>query len=84
MKEWIDTKFDHKLIQNGHFTFTSKQKDVTCLCFTSGYSFSRTVQQLIKAGAEVTATDSLGNTPLHRAVGGNVKASVFSSSMAPR
>ena len=69
MKEWIDSRVDVKQIENANVTFTYKQKDITCLCFASEYNSTRTVQQLIQAGADVTATDSRGNIPLHWAAG---------------
>ena len=69
VKEWIDSRVDVKQIENANVTFTYKQKDITCLCFASAYNSTRAVQQLIQVGADVTATDSRGNIPLHWAAG---------------
>ena len=64
MKEWIDGRVDVKLIENGIFSFSDYFKDITCLGFASRNSDTRTVQQLVEAGADVTVTDSSGRTPL--------------------
>ena len=69
VKEWVDNRVDVKQIENANVTFTYKQKDITCLGFASAYSDTRTVQQLVESGGDVTATDSSGRTPLHWACG---------------
>ena len=65
VKLWIDNRVDHTQIENAIFSFSDNIKDVTCLGFASRFCNTRTVQQLVEAGADVTATDSSGRTPLH-------------------
>ena len=65
VKDWIDNIVDHKQIKNIDVSFSNVHKDITCLGFASAYNNARTVQQLVEAGADVTATDSSGRTPLH-------------------
>ena len=60
VKEWMDNRVDVKRIENSTISFSDHIKDITCLGFASGYRNTRTVQQLVEAGADVTATDSLG------------------------
>ena len=62
---WINDRIDVKDIENAIVSFSNRHKDITCLCFASGYSNARTVQQLVQAGADVNTTDSRGNTPLY-------------------
>ena len=57
VKEWIDGRVDVKQIKNSTVPFTNPYKDITCLGFASGYKNTRSVQQLVKTGADVTATD---------------------------
>ena len=71
VKEWIDNRVDVKQIENSNVMFFDYVKDITSLSFASVFSNTRTVQQLIEAGADVTVTDSLGCTPLHLAVQNN-------------
>ena len=65
VKKWIDNRVDPKQIQNAIFKPEDIYKDITCLCFASYWNDARTVQQLVLAGADVTATTSKGSTPLH-------------------
>ena len=65
VKQWIDNRVDRKQIQNARCSFSDRIKDFTCLGFASGCSDSHTVRLLVQAGADVTATDSTGGTPLH-------------------
>ena len=65
VKKWIDKRVDVKQIKNSNISFASHVKDITCLGFASRNSDTRTVHQLVRAGADVTATDSSGRTPLH-------------------
>ena len=39
--------------------------NITCLCYASHCNGARTVRQSVQAGADVTASDSTGYTPLH-------------------
>ena len=64
VKVWIDNRVDHTKIENAIFSFSDNIKDVTCLGFASRFCNTRTVQQLVEAGADVTVTDSSGRTPL--------------------
>ena len=64
VKEWIDNRVDVEQIDDA-VSSLSDFNDITCLGFASRYSNTRTVQQLVEAGADVTATDSSGRTPLH-------------------
>ena len=74
VKVWIDTKVYVKQIKNSKITLSDYIKDVTCLGFASRYSNTCTVQQLVEAGADVTATDSHGITPLHWACSSKINA----------
>ena len=74
VKLWIDKKLDVKDIRNAMFPLSNHHKDITCLCFASGYSNVRAVQQLVQAGANVISHDSDWNTPLHWAVGSETEA----------
>ena len=65
VKEWIDNRADVKQIENSNVQFSDHIKDITCLGFASRYSNNHTVHQLVEAGADVTATDTSGRTPLH-------------------
>ena len=74
VKKWIDNRVDHKQIQNARVTFADFVKDTTCLGYASAWNDARTVRQLVQAGADVTATDSQGYTPLHWACGSKTEA----------
>ena len=65
VKAWIDRKVDVKQVKKSIFLFADYIKDITCLGFAGRFSNTRTVQQLVEAGADVNATDSSGRTPLH-------------------
>ena len=47
---------------------------ITCLCYASACNDARTVRQLVQAGADVTASDSRGITPLHRSCESKIEA----------
>ena len=72
-KEWINNQVDQKHIENAIFTCKIQYKDITCLCCASGHCNTRTVQQLVQAGADVNITDSIGNTPLHWVSAGKIE-----------
>ena len=63
--EWINNRVDRKQLPNARRAFADTVADVTCLGFASGCNDSHTVRLLVQAGADVTATDSTGRTPLH-------------------
>ena len=73
VKAWIDRKVEVKQIEEPILLFADHIKDITCLGFASACSNTRTVQQLVEAGADVTATDSSGRTSLHWACESEVK-----------
>ena len=73
VKEWIDNRVEVNQIENSNNSFADHIKDITCLCFASDYSDTRTVQQLVEAGADVNATDSPGETPLHCACASKIE-----------
>ena len=65
VKKVIDNKVKTKVLTNLRVQFTDDIKDITCLGYASGYNDVRTVQQLVKAGADVSAVDSRRWSPLH-------------------
>ena len=74
VKQLIDDKVKLKEITNLKVSFEVFVNNKTCLGFANTYNDARTVLHLLQAGADVTATDSLGYTPLHDASGSTTEA----------
>ena len=72
MKKVIDNKVKIADVVNLRESFVDV--DITCLCYSSRCNDARTVRQLVQAGADVTASDSRGFTPLHRACASEIQA----------
>ena len=64
MKNWINNHTDRLRLDNSVPYFFGAEQ-VTCLSFASYISDVRIVRQLVEAGCDVRARDSLGRTPLH-------------------
>ena len=71
VKKMINNKVKISEVVNCRESFVDV--DITCLCYASRCNDARTVRQLVQAGADVTASDSRGFTPLHRACGSNIE-----------
>ena len=70
MTEGVKVWINHRALPEQLDNLVRQIKDVnsiTCLTFASLVNEARTVQQLIEAGADVAAKDSVGFSPLHYA-----------------
>ena len=72
VKKVIDNKVKISEVVNIRGSFVDV--DITGLCYASMCNDTRTVQQLVQAGADVTVTDSREWRPLHRACASKIEA----------
>ena len=73
VKDWINRHAVLKQLDNPIRQFKGVT-GITCLAFASVVSDDATVRQLVEAGADITATDSRGFSPLHYACASDVDA----------
>ena len=66
VKRWINIHVQYGSIKRLQFTFPWHHY-TTCAGYACGNSDLATVKKLVEAGADLFATDSTGNTQLHRA-----------------
>ena len=72
VKKMINNKVNISEVVNRRESFFDV--NITCLCYASDCNYARTVRQLVQAGADVTASDSRGITPLHRSCESKIEA----------
>ena len=66
VKTLINYNLNTKQVTNLRNTRFGCPAYTTCLCFASQFNTVEIVRQLVDAGADVSVTDSMGLTPLHR------------------
>ena len=74
VKDWIDNCVDYSQLKSPADALNAVEY-MTSLTYASRFNGVSIVRQLVGVGADVTATDSRGHTPLHRACESNVDVS---------